>query len=347
MSMPMSEPAKPTGQAHITPLIDAPCDLYPKRDNAFTDKIFAWIAVLCQGALIVVVWLSGAVSPATALDPTKSATSFLDNPKTTANAVIEALPKAPLLFAQTQSASPTIAPPQDIVSPQQALVAALQAMPTRDPLMSVDALKYAADNGQPMAQWRLGRMYAIGERVNQDDAKAYDYFSRIVDGYDEESADNTDLALVSNAFVAIGVYNLNGVASANIKPDINRAIMMFKYAASNFGNPDAQYNLARIYLDGVGVPRDLVQAAKWLRLAAEKNHVQAQAVLGNLLFFGGEGLGRQRARGLMWLMLAKKMVANNQDHWIITLCNTIEQQASENDRQVASLYVDERQKHGN
>ena len=39
---------------------------------------------------------------------------------------------------------------------------------------------------EPLAQWKLGRMYAEGDGVTRDDAKAYDYFSRIVDHFAEE-----------------------------------------------------------------------------------------------------------------------------------------------------------------
>ena len=58
------------------------------------------------------------------------------------------------------------------------------------------------------------------------------------------------------------------------------------YAASYFGDPDAQYYLARLYLDGVGAPRDPAQAARWLGLAAQKGQYQAQAMLGDMLFEG-------------------------------------------------------------
>ncbi|HIE93052.1 MAG TPA: sel1 repeat family protein, partial [Acidobacteria bacterium] len=34
------------------------------------------------------------------------------------------------------------------------------------------------------------------------------------------------------------------------------------------GNPSAQYNLARQYVTGTGVPRDDQEAARWYRLAA-------------------------------------------------------------------------------
>ena len=59
--------------------------------------------------------------------------------------------------------------------------------------------------------------------------------------------------------------------------------------------PDAQYNLARLYLDGVGTPRDPRQAVRWLSLAANKGQYRAQAMLGNMLFKGEQCRARPRA----------------------------------------------------
>src|SRR4030081_4112921 len=79
---------------------------------------------------------------------------------------------------------------------------------------------------------------------------------------------------------------------------------MFSYAASYFGNADAQYDLARLYLRSAGSSRDDFRyGARWLGLAAQKGQHQAQAMLGQMLF-NGDRLPPQRARGLMWLTLA-------------------------------------------
>ena len=213
---------------------------------------------------------------------------------------------------------------------------------------SLEAFEYAAANGNPLARWKLGKMYADGDGVPRDDYKAYKYFSQIVQNYDEDDADRRDLSVVSNAFVAVGVYSLNGIASTEVKPDPERAFVMFQYAALNFGNADAQYNLARIYLDGAdGVSKDTRQAIRWLALAADKNHLQAQALLGHMLFNGFDGIAHQRARGLMWMTLARDAALASKDvkdAWIIDLFNKDVASASEADRQVSSLYLEDHRK---
>src|SRR6516162_9169459 len=44
---------------------------------------------------------------------------------------------------------------------------------------ALTALQYAAEQGQPVAQWKLGRMYADGDGVPRDDLRAFSYFSQV------------------------------------------------------------------------------------------------------------------------------------------------------------------------
>src|SRR5262249_46564448 len=55
------------------------------------------------------------------------------------------------------------------------------------PDTSLTALQYAAEGGHPIAQWKLGRMYADGNGVAQDDLRAFEYFSRIANAHAEDS----------------------------------------------------------------------------------------------------------------------------------------------------------------
>ena len=241
-----------------------------------------------------------------------------------------------------EPAAKASAPLSIFKNPQHALQQGLESYHAGDAKSSVEALKYAADGGQSLAQWKLARMYASGDGVPLDDRKAYDYFLRIVENFDDDTSDRRALPVISSAFVAVGVYALNGIASANMAPDPARAMDMFHFAATNFGDPNAQYNLARIYLDGAGVERDARQAARWLALAAEKGHMQAQALLGHLLFNGQEGMQRQRARGLMWLGLARDAIKDPQkDAWVRDLWEKDNAAANDADRQVAHVYASE------
>jgi TPR repeat protein len=226
-------------------------------------------------------------------------------------------------------------------NPRQALREGLDSYRSGNPKNSVDALQFAADGGESLARWKLGRMYADGDGVVRDDVKAYQYFSQIVADYNEDDPAGREKAVVSSAFVALGVYNLNGIANSRVKANPDRAIEMFHYAATNFGDASAQYNLGRLYLDGSsGVEKDTRQAARWLSLAADKGNASAQALLGQLLFNGQDGVLRQRARGLMWLTLARDAATGANDQWIVDLYEKAVSAASDPDRQMALTYIE-------
>jgi TPR repeat protein len=232
-------------------------------------------------------------------------------------------------------------------SAQQALRAGIDDLRAGDAKSSVEALKYAAAGGESLAQWKLGRMYAQGQGVPHDDFQAYQYFDQLIQNYNEDEPERRDISAVSNAFVAVGVYCLNGIPNTEVKPDPERALEMFQYAATNFGDPDAQYNLARMYMDGAaGLTKNNMRAARWLALAAEKHHRPAQALLGHLLFVGGDGVPRQRARGLMWLTIAKSAAQGPKDDWMNDLYAKDFATASDDDRQIAALYLSDHAKGG-
>ena len=117
-----------------------------------------------------------------------------------------------------------------------------------NPNTSFTAPQNVAAGGDPMAEWKLGRMYADGDGVARDDVRAFEYFSRIANAHASDSPSAPQAQIVANAFVALGRYYLNGIPNSKIKPDTERAREMFSYAASYFGNADAQYDLARLFL---------------------------------------------------------------------------------------------------
>ncbi len=206
------------------------------------------------------------------------------------------------------------------------------AAPTQD--ASLTALQYAAEGGHPIAQWKLGRMYASGDGVAQDDVRAFEYFSRIANAHAEDNPSAPQAQIVANAFVALGRYYLSGIPNSKVKADPDRAREMFSYAASYFGNADAQYDLARMYLKTPDASReDFRYGARWLGLAAQKGQHEAQALLGQMLF-NGDRLPRQAARGLMWLTLARDS-AGPDETWIKESYNRAFAKASDDDRAMA------------
>ena len=201
---------------------------------------------------------------------------------------------------------------------------------------SLTALQYAADQGQPVAQWKLGRMYADGDGVPRDDLRAFNYFSQIANSHPDEAPGTPQARFVANAFVALGHYYLIGIPNSKITVDRTRARDMFGYAATYFGDADAQYELGRLYLGASGDPH---QAARWLRLAATKGHCRAEVALGEMLF-QGQVVPRQAARGLMWLILGRDC-AGADENWVKPVYDSAFKRASDDERAMALVYLED------
>jgi uncharacterized protein len=266
-------------------------------------------------ALVFALVMTGTV-PALALDPTRP-------PPDKAAPMV--LPLAPL---------------GDFKSEADAFRRGIQTYNQGDKAGAVVALEYAATKGHPLALWKLGRMYADGDGVTADDLKAFEYFSRIADNHADEAPDGPNARFVASAFVALSGYFLEGIPNTYVKPNPGRAHEMLQYAATYYGDADAQYGLGRLYYDGKVGSRDPRQAARWLNLAAEKGHAPSQAMLGHILVTG-QGVPRQVAAGLMWLSLAKEGARSRKDAWIVELHDQAFKNASDNDRQAATVFLEQ------
>ena len=232
----------------------------------------------------------------------------------------------------------TVTPRSAVPSPYEAFRSGAQALREGRTDQGVAELEYAAEQGVPGAIWKLGRMYADGEGVPANKGRAYDYFRRLTMMYGDDSSDSPHARFVSNAFVALGQYYLDGIPGL-LRPDQHLAGEMFRYAASYYADPEAQYYLGRLYLSGEGARKDAIQAARWLRLSAEKGDHRAQALLGGMLFKGDE-VPRQAGRGLFWLILAKDGAGPNEG-WIADMYTSALAKANEGDRTLAHQYLED------
>ena len=250
-----------------------------------------------------------------------------------------ALDAAPRPQPLAPTLTPALTPAVKYSSVHEALRNGMRDYNAGDKVGAAQALEYAAGQGHTLALWKLGRMYADGDGVEHDDLKAFEYFSKLADQNADESPDSPNAAVVSSAFVALGGYFLDGIKGTYVTANPTRAAQMFSYAASYFSDPNAQYSLARLYLDGTGVAKDPRTAARWFNLAAEKGHYPSQAVLGQLLI-NGDGVPRQRARGLMWLTLARESADPVKAVWIAELYEKAFAASGQNDRALALNHLE-------
>jgi TPR repeat protein len=202
--------------------------------------------------------------------------------------------------------------------------------------LGINGLGEPASNA--VAQWKLGHMYAAGDGVKKDDLRAFEIFRSIAEAYAHELPGTPHARFVANAYVALGSYYLEGIPGTTIKPNPKRAREIYAYGASYFGDPDTQYRLGRMYLDGNGGLKDPKQAARWLSLSAGKGQYEAQALLGELLL-NGEHLPRQTARGLMYLILARDGAPPGES-WIGDRYALALKQATAEERAAALVYLE-------
>jgi uncharacterized protein len=89
-------------------------------------------------------------------------------------------------------AGPTTIPAALVRRVREAKADLLATLRWGDTTSAIKALKYAAGGGEPLARWKLAKIYANGDGVPRDNLKAYDYFSQIAANYDEDNTDRDD-----------------------------------------------------------------------------------------------------------------------------------------------------------
>ena len=109
-------------------------------------------------------------------------------------------------------------------------------------------------NSTAVSSYELGLAYALGDTLEQDDEKAFTYFSRAAqEGY-------------APAQYRLGVAYADGDGTP---PDPAQALEWYNKAAKQ-GHIDAQRSLALIYLNGQGqIPPDKPKALAWYTILAE------------------------------------------------------------------------------
>ena len=138
---------------------------------------------------------------------------------------------------------------------------------------SLPALEYAAKRGVLGAQLKLARIYATGrDSVAEDDSKAFGYFQQIADQQADISPSSPIAKYAAEAFVALGQYYADGIPAMQLARNPVYAVDLFRHAASYFGDAEAQYRLARLYMNGDGVEKNVGLAVNWLATAAKKQH---------------------------------------------------------------------------
>jgi hypothetical protein len=94
------------------------------------------------------------------------------------------------------------------------------------------------------------------------------------------------------------------LSEQDINGDYTTALRLLQPLAER-GNREAQYNLAVMYANGWGVPRDDAESNRWYRKAAEQGDASAQSLVGSAYVFG-RGAPKDFVQAYLWLNLAAR-----------------------------------------
>lgn len=113
------------------------------------------------------------------------------------------------------------------------------------------------------AQNNLGKMYRLGNGVEQDYRKALEWYLK--------SAEMGNASAQCN----IGVMYANGIG---VEQNYEKALEWYLKSAE-MGNASAQYNLGIMYEKGEGVEQDFIKACVWYKRAVAQGYEKAKKAL--------------------------------------------------------------------
>ena len=119
----------------------------------------------------------------------------------------------------------------------------------------------------------------------------------------DKAAELIDCVDVSVPQVSLSLGRMYEVGKG-VKRNVQEAARWYRLAA-NDGLTDAQCELAWMHENGVGVAKDLVEAAMWYRKAAEQGNAGAQSQMGKM-YYNGEGVKQNQLEAIKWYGKAAK-----------------------------------------
>lgn len=206
--------------------------------------------------------------------------------------------------------------------------------------IAIPALEHAAAHGNFFAQYYLARIYSDNQSSFTDHPKAYILFQRLADdNADIDPDDDIRAPLVARSFVELARYVRAGVPDLNVKPSAATAVEYLNHAATFFNDEDAQFELAKHFLDGDGIEQDFTRGKHFLSVLTRKGHPPAQAFLADLYWRGKFGLPQDPARALALITLAVKHARSEDRIWIGDIYQSIFCGANEGVRKQADGLV--------
>lgn len=139
----------------------------------------------------------------------------------------------------------------------------------------------AAENNVAEAQWMLAILLLNGQGVKQDKVAAYSWLTLASEKQHKQAMidrmairDRLSAEELMSADTLSKAFRDKQMAKTAINHHKEKAFHWFEKAAKQ-GDPQAQYQLGEMLLNGEGVKQDKVAAYSWFSLASEQNQPQA------------------------------------------------------------------------
>jgi TPR repeat protein len=205
-------------------------------------------------------------------------------------------------------------------SPQAAFEQGLGAYKSGYYEIAIPALEEAAANGTEsnkfFAAFYLARIYSDNAGEHTDHGKAYLLFQKIADeNANVDPEDGVRAPFVAKALSALAGYLRRGVKEIGVEPNPGRAVDYLHHAATFFGDKDAQFELAKIYLGGGGTSEDVKRGMHYLSVLTEDGYPGAQALLAELLW-RGRYVKKDERRALALITMAAENAPEHERIWI-------------------------------
>ncbi len=192
---------------------------------------------------------------------------------------------------------------------------------------TVATLRSGAQQGNPEAMYRLGRLYATGDTIAEDQGQAFTWYRKAADAgnaramvavarsYANGRGTQEDpkqaqpwyqkAADAGNADGMMHLHDCYKEGECSLPKNLElaalwagKAIEAEKKSAQS-GDADAMLELGFNYLIGRGVRQDDAAAAQWFRSAAEAGRVNAMRYLGGM-YAKGKGVPLDKDLSVQW-----------------------------------------------
>ncbi len=133
-----------------------------------------------------------------------------------------------------------------------------------------------AEGGNAKAQYRLGKIFNLGQGLPPDKKEAAKWFH---------------MAAQQGLAEAQGALGYLCLVGEGVSQNSDLALEWTRKAAEQ-GDATAQFNLSTMYSEKFGIKENAAESLKWLREAADQRHVEALNALGSLYEKGRAGVKR-------------------------------------------------------